>query len=182
VLKENKQHWAIVPPSVFKTITSKIYLGMQCVIPQEQVIREVGREEEGESIYTIIVKTRALMEVGKEYLSAYASEDIIYMLAYVVGSKYCKSLAVDHNLGGIFWCDAGFNFLDFLDILKPHLSNQTAAVISFYKNATDASIEWQFKVLADKQFITDILSYTPDHIIVWGILHNMSQHPGLFDY
>jgi hypothetical protein len=64
--------------------------------------------------------------------------------------------------------------------LKPHLSNQTAAVINFFWNATDASTEWQLKVLEDKQFITEMLSYASEHKGVWEILHNASQHPGLF--
>jgi hypothetical protein len=64
--------------------------------------------------------------------------------------------------------------------LKPHLSTQTAAVISFFCNATDAGTEWQLKVLEDKQFITDILSHASKHEGVWAILRNTSQHPGLF--
>jgi hypothetical protein len=73
-----------------------------------------------------------------------------------------------------------FIFLTLLDILKPHLSSQTKAVLSFFGNATDASTEWQSMVLEDKQFIIDILSYAPKHKDVWEILHNASQHPGLF--
>jgi hypothetical protein len=65
-------------------------------------------------VYYLFVKTSALMEVGKEYLSACATENITYMLSFMVGSKYCKSLALDHNLGGIFWRNECFYFLDFV--------------------------------------------------------------------
>jgi hypothetical protein len=53
-------------------------------------------------------------------------------------------------------------------------------VISFFWDATSAGTEWQFKVLEDKQFITDILSYASEHEGVWAILQNASQHPGFF--
>jgi hypothetical protein len=53
-------------------------------------------------------------------------------------------------------------------------------VIDFYWNATYASTEWQCKVLEDKQFITDLLSYASEHDGVWAIMLNISQHPGLF--
>jgi hypothetical protein len=70
-------------------------------------------------------------------------------------------------------------FRDFLDILTPFLSIQPAAVISFFLNATDVSTEWQSKVLEDKQFITDSLSYASEYKGAWTIFYNTSQHPGL---
>jgi hypothetical protein len=102
------------------------------------------------------VKTSALIEVAKEYITACVTENIIFMLSYMVSSKYCKSLALDHNLGGIFLVQLVILFSGLgKDIMKPHLDNQTAAVLSFFRNATDTGTEWQLKVLEDKQFITD---------------------------
>jgi hypothetical protein len=52
-------------------------------------------------------------------------------------------------------------------------------VIQFFCNATDANIEWQYKMLEDGQLITDILAYAPQYLS-WETLYNVAQHPGLF--